>query len=125
MARRATIPLVEDEALISDLVTDALCESGFAVHAETDAESALRYLELGAEVDVLFTDINLAGRMDGTALAKKARAPRPDLPIVYCSGRYSPSDLSPQVPHSVFLRKPYDPADLAVLLTRLTADTAH
>ena len=125
MARRATILLVEDEALISDLVTDALCELGFAVHAETDAESALRYLESGAEVDVLFTDINLAGRMDGTALAKKARARRPDLPIVYCSGRYSPSDLSPQVPRSVFLRKPYDPADLAVLLTRLTADTAH
>ena len=122
MARRATILLVEDEALISDLVADALCESGFAVHAETDAEAALRYLESGAEVDVLFTDINLAGRMDGSALAKKVRAQRPDLPIVYCSGRYSPSDLSPPVPRSVFLRKPYDPADLAVLLTRLTAD---
>jgi CheY-like chemotaxis protein len=125
MARRATILLVEDEALISDFVADALCESGFAVHAEADAEAALRYLESGAEVDVLFTDINLAGSMDGSVLAKKARMQRPDLPIVYCSGRYTPADLALPVSRSVFLRKPYDPADLAVLLTRLTADAAH
>jgi CheY-like chemotaxis protein len=121
MPRRAAILLVEDEVLISDLVADALCESGFTVHAETDAEAALRYLESGAEVDILFTDINLAGRMDGTVLAKKVRAQRPDLPIVYCSGRYSPADLSPPVPRSMFVQKPYDPADLAVLLARLTA----
>ncbi len=120
MARRATILLVEDEALISDFVADALCESGFAVHAEPDAEAALRYLESGGQVDVLFTDINLAGNMDGSALAKKVRAQRPDLPIVYCSGRYSPADLTPPVPRSMFLPKPYDPADLAMLLTRLT-----
>jgi CheY-like chemotaxis protein len=125
MARRATILLVEDEVLISEFVADALCESGFAVHAEADAEAALRYLESGAEVDVLFTDINLAGRMDGSTLAKKARMQRPDLPIVYCSGRYTPADLALPVSRSVFLRKPYDPADLAVLLTRLTEETAH
>ena len=84
----------------------------------------MRYLESGAKVDVLLTDINLAGKMDGSALAKKVRTQRPDLPIVYCSGRYLASDLSPPVPRSIFLRKPYDPADLAVLLTRLT-ETAH
>jgi CheY-like chemotaxis protein len=125
MARRATILLVEDEALISDFVADALCESGFAVHAEADGEAALRYLESGAEVDVLFTDINLGGRMDGSALAKEARMQRPDLPIVYCSGRYTPADLALPVSRSVFLRKPYDPGDLAVLLTRLTGNSSH
>jgi CheY-like chemotaxis protein len=116
--------LVEDESLISALVSDALVDQGFAVYAVATAEEALRYLESGAAVDVLFTDINLPGALSGVDLAVKARAMRPDLPIVYASGRYDPSDLKPMVARSVFLAKPYDPADACTLLGRL-APTAH
>ena len=119
--RRANILVVEDEVLISDLIADALGERGFEVRAFAGAEEALRYLQSGSTVDVLFTDINLAGSMDGSMLAEKAREQRPELPIVYCSGRYSPSALAPPVPRSVFVRKPYDPADLCRLMERLTA----
>jgi CheY-like chemotaxis protein len=122
-ARRAHILMVEDEILISDLIAEALCDRGFKVHAVADAEEALRYLESGSKVDVLFTDINLAGQMDGAMLAKRVREKRPELPIVYCSGRYSPSALAPPVPRSIFMRKPYDPADLCTLLERLTSTT--
>jgi CheY-like chemotaxis protein len=122
--RRANVLIVEDEVLISELIAEGLCENGFDVHAVSDAEAALRYLESGPEVDVLFTDINLVGGMDGAMLAKQARKRRPDLPIVYCSGRYSPSALAPLMPRSIFLKKPYDPADLCTLLARLTA-TEH
>lgn len=119
-----SVLLVEDELLISKLIAEVLCENGFAVHAVEGGEEALRYLESGADVDVLFTDINLAGRMDGSVLAREVRAQRPELPIVYCSGRYSPSAVEPPVSRSIFLRKPYSPADLCRLLERLTA-TAH
>jgi len=121
MARRTSVLVVEDEVLISELVTEALSENGFEVHAVSNGEAALRYLESGPEVDVLFTDINLEGRMDGSELAKEARDRRPDMPIVYCSGRYSPSALSPLMTRSIFLKKPYNPSDLCTLLTRLTA----
>ena len=120
-ARLTSVLVVEDEVLISKLIAEVLCENGFAVHAVEDGEEALRYLESGAEVDVLFTDINLAGRMDGSMLARKARAQRPELPIVYCSGRYSPSALAPPVSRSIFMKKPYDPTDLCRLLERLTS----
>jgi two-component system, response regulator PdtaR len=122
--RRTSVLMVEDEFLISEMMTEVLSENGFAVHAVPDAESALDYLDSGPEVDVLFTDINLLGPMDGSTLAKHVRARRPDLPIVYCSGRYSPSALSPLMPRSIFLRKPYDPSDLCTLLARLTS-TEH
>lgn len=120
--RRTNILMVEDEVLISEMITDVLNENGFAVHAVTSAEKALSYLDEGPEVDVLFTDINLEGRMDGSMLAKKVRERRPDLPIIYCSGRYSPSVLSPLMSRSLFLKKPYDPSDLCTLLTRLTSE---
>jgi len=122
--RRTNILMVEDEPLISEMIADILCDNGFAVHAVADGESALRYLEDGPEVDVLFTDINLLGQMDGTVLAKKVRERRPELPIVYCSGRYSETALLPLMSRSLFLKKPYDPSDLCKLLTRLTA-TEH
>ena len=122
--RRTSVLMVEDEVLISDLMIEILSENGFAVHAVPDAESALNYLENGPEVDVLFTDINLLGKMDGSTLAKQVRERRPDMPIVYCSGRYSPSALSPLMSRSIFLQKPYNPSDVCTLLERLTA-TAH
>jgi DNA-binding NtrC family response regulator len=122
--RRTSVLMVEDEVLISELMTEVLSENGFAVHAVPDAESALDYLDSGPEVDVLFTDINLLGPMDGSTLAKQVRARRPDLPIVYCSGHYSPSALSPLVPRSIFLKKPYNPTDVCTLLERLTS-TEH
>ena len=122
-ARRTSVLVVEDEILISNLIAEVLGESGFAVHAVAEAEEALRYLESGADVDVLFTDINLFGRMDGSTLAQQVRAQRPELPIVYCSGRYSPSALAPPVPRSIFVRKPYSPAELCRLLERLTASS--
>jgi CheY-like chemotaxis protein len=124
-ARRTSVLVVEDEVLISKLIAEVLCENGFAVHAVENGEDALRYLESGADVDVLFTDINLLGRMNGSMLAERARERRPDMPIVYCSGRFSPATLAPPVPRSVFVTKPYDPTDLCRLLERLTSSTTH
>src|SRR5471032_2635690 len=122
--RRTNILMVEDEPLISELISDVLCENGFNVHTETSGETALRYLDSEPDVDVLFTDINLDGRMDGTMLARQVRERRPEMPIVYCSGRYSAGALSPLMSRSIFLKKPYDPTDLCTLLTRLTS-TEH
>ena len=101
-----TILLVEDEPLLSELMTEALTDRGFAVEVASDAGHALRYLLSGAEVDVLFTDIDLGEGMDGAALAQLAREMRPTLPVVYASGRRSMTELD-TVPDSIFLPKPY------------------
>jgi CheY-like chemotaxis protein len=117
-----SVLLVEDEALISHLVADWLNEHGFVVHEASNADDALRYMDDGGPVDVLFTDINLPGAIDGAELAQRARQRRPELPIVYASGRYGASDLGGMVPRSIFVSKPYNPDDVCTLLTRLTAD---
>lgn len=116
-----SVLVVEDEVLISNLVADALSASGFVVHEVTTAVEALQLLGSDAEIDVLFTDINLPGDMDGAELAERVRELRPEMPIVYASGRYKLSDVSPLVPRSLFMAKPYDPDDVCALLTRLTA----
>ena len=106
--------VVEDEFLIGEWVADVLAEQGFAVHTVSNAVDALRHLA-SAPVDVLFTDINLPGGMDGAALAQRARAIMPDLGVVYASARVMP-DAKTRVPGSIFLPKPYAPTVVGRLL---------
>jgi CheY-like chemotaxis protein len=123
MIRGATpvsVLVVEDEVLISNLVADVLSASGFLVYEVTTADEALEYIDSGAAIDVLFTDVNLPGGMNGAELATRARQMRPEMPIVYASGRYKLSEIAPLVPRSLFMAKPYDPNDVCALLTRLT-----
>lgn len=110
---------VEDEFLVSEWVAESLAEQGFAVHCASNATEALRHLA-AAPVDVLFTDVNLPGDMDGTTLARRAREMRPDLPVVYASARTLP-DAQARVPGSMFVPKPYVPA----LVGRLLAGTVR
>jgi len=119
----ASILVVEDEALIGEMIAEALQEQGFHVFVASNAAEALRYVESGAAVDALFTDIHLPGGMDGSELASRVRSLRPEMPIVYASGEWHPTDRERLLPRSVFLQKPYDPRDAGTLLMRLV--TTH
>jgi DNA-binding response OmpR family regulator len=107
---------VEDESLISDWVAQSLSEQGFAVQTASNAADALRHL-ISATVDVLLTDINLPGGMDGAALARRARELQPEIPVIYASARATMLALPVLVPGSAFLPKPYEPAQVGRLLT--------
>ena len=126
MALRARDPirilLVEDEFLIAEWVAEALSEQGFAVHAVSNARDALRHLA-AAPVDVLFTDINLPGGMDGTALARRARELMPKLPVVYASARVGMLEPLERVSGALFVRKPYEPLAVARLIASLVDAT--
>ncbi len=106
---------VEDEFLISEWVAQALSEQGFAVRTVTNAADALEHLA-SVPVDVLFTDINLPGGMDGAALARRAREMWPHLPVVYASARATLLKQDARVPGSIFVPKPYEPALVGRLL---------
>ncbi|MGA7429782.1 MAG: response regulator [Xanthobacteraceae bacterium] len=107
---------VEDEFLISEWVAQSLSEQGFCVQAVSTAAEALQALRRDP-VDVLFTDINLPGDMDGTALARRAREMQPHLPVVYASARSDSLKPADRVPGSAFVPKPYEPTAVGRLLT--------
>lgn len=117
--RYASVLVVEDEPLVSDLVSETLAEQGFVVQAVDNASDALARLSSDSPVDILFTDVNLNGAMDGSALAIRARELRPDLPVVYTSARVSTFDRLQRVAGSLFVPKPYDPFNVCSLLQRL------
>jgi CheY-like chemotaxis protein len=118
--RPIRVLLVEDEFLISEWVAETLSDYGFAVRTATNAADALRQI-MSAPIDVLFTDINLPGGMDGATLARRVRELLPNLPVVYASGRVNMLDSKQRVPGSLFVAKPYVPE----LIARLLADTVR
>jgi CheY-like chemotaxis protein len=115
-AHRSRVLLVEDEFLLCDMLAEALAEHGFEVHAVANAKDALRHLTRGQPCDLLLTDINLPGGMDGAALARLARELRPTLPVVYASGSYQRLEDLDAVAGAIFVPKPYDPEKVCLLL---------
>jgi CheY-like chemotaxis protein len=124
-SHRSRVLLVEDEFLICDLLAEVLSEHGFEVHAVCNAKDALRHLTGGHPCDLLFTDINLPGGVDGAALAQMARELRPNLPVVYASGSVSRIEQFKAVPGASFVPKPYDLDRVCRMLEECTAQPAH
>jgi CheY-like chemotaxis protein len=110
---RGHILLVEDEFLISDMISDVLIEDGFEVYAVGTAEAALRHIVAGKRVDLLLTDINLPGDFDGATLALRARELRPWLPVIYASANRPGTFRT--VPGAAFVAKPYCPERVCAL----------
>jgi CheY-like chemotaxis protein len=114
-AERIRVLFVEDEFFIREWIAQSLSEQGFAVDSVTNAVDALLHITR-APIDVLLTDINLPGGMDGTALARRAREMQPDLAVIYASSRAATLKQEARVPGSLLLPKPYEPAALGRLL---------
>jgi two-component system, response regulator PdtaR len=106
---------VEDEFFIREWIEQSLAEQGFAVESVTNAADALSRISRG-RIDVLLTDINLSGGMDGAALARRARELRPGLAVIYASAHAASLSSNTRVPGSVVLSKPYEPGVLGRLL---------
>jgi DNA-binding NtrC family response regulator len=119
-AKTVRVLFVEDEFFIREWIAQALAEQGFAVESVTNAADALFHISR-APIDVLLTDINLPGGMDGTALARRARELRPDLTVIYASAHAASLKQVVRVPGSMILSKPYEPG----VVGRLVAAAAR
>jgi CheY-like chemotaxis protein len=112
-ASRPQVLVVEDEGLVRMSAVDMISALGFAVLEAGDADEALKILDAGERVDVLFTDVGLPG-MRGPELAAQAQKARPGLKVVFASG-YGEGERGPPA-GSTHLSKPYDQDDLAKVL---------
>ncbi len=113
------ILLVEDEDLIRLLLSEALVGDGFIVNSAATGEEALDLIARDVAFDVLFTDIQLPGRIDGLDVAREVRERFPEIPIVFTTGQ--PDRMSDWVigPIDVFIPKPYRPAEICRTLRRI------
>ena len=80
------ILVVEDDDQVRSLSGEVLRELGYHVLEAIDGPSALRILEQGVKIDLLFTDVVLPGGMTGADVAAAARKLRPGLRVLFTTG---------------------------------------
>ena len=113
MSGRETILVVEDDAVLRNLMRDILQGLGYAVlDAGTGAEAAELSGNLDDGVDLLISDVLLPDS-SGRELAEALLESRPGLPVLYISGHPAlVSHDDPADPNARFLAKPFSAGDL-------------
>jgi CheY-like chemotaxis protein len=115
--------VVEDEPLVRLAAADSLSELGYHILEAGNADEAIALLELWSGVRVLFTDVQMPGRMDGLSLATLVRDRWPAVEIVITSGRICPDEAELPL-RALFLAKPYLDVDLASTLEGICGEAA-
>jgi DNA-binding NtrC family response regulator len=107
--RRATVLVVEDETLLRLAAAEHLRAGGFVVIEAATGEEAQAVLKSGVSVDLIFSDINMPGALDGVELAVWVAAQEWAPPLLLTSGIASVLDAARAACPSVlaFLAKPY------------------
>lgn len=114
---KATILLVDDDALIAMSSADMLKDLGHEVIEVNSGASALEILRRHhGMVDLMITDYAMP-KMTGAQLAEAARELQPDLPILLATGYAElPPGLACELPR---LGKPYRQAELAAEIAKM------
>jgi DNA-binding response OmpR family regulator len=112
-AQSHTILLVEDEKGVRDLIRSMLIQHGYRVLSAGDCEVALKIARSHpASIDLLIADIVMPG-LNGPELARRLRALRPNLKVLFMSGFVRQAAVqSETLSDARFLEKPFPPEAL-------------
>jgi CheY-like chemotaxis protein len=106
LQHKQTILVVEDESTLRQLAVDIVEDAGFVAVSAENADEAVEILEHREDIDIVFTDIDMPGSVNGLRLATCIHDRWPPIEIIVTSGQYRPKE-SELPERAVFLSKPY------------------
>ncbi len=122
VGRNQIVLVVEPDPDLRSTTCETLARAGYGPLAAADGSSALAYLVSDSAIHLLLTEVNLPGNVSGIELARSAGQVRPDLRVLVTSCRAT--DARGGDKRFEFLLKPYQPSDLASVVSAvLTSDT--
>ena len=124
--RKKVVLVVEDEPKLRKIAVRMLDRLGLrSMQAET-AKDALEFLA-EKHIDILFTDVELPGGINGAELANIAHRLYPELKVLFTTGYAREAILHERGvhEHAPWLLKPYSHKELARELKALFAPTLH
>jgi CheY-like chemotaxis protein len=122
--RRARVLVAEDDPLVRGMLERVLVDLGYAVRTARHGQEALD-LALGSSepFDLVVTDVRMP-KMGGPELGRRLEERWPGIPVLYVSGYDVEAATAGDTAHRrrAFLRKPFDPDELAVRIAHLLGD---
>ncbi|NGZ88367.1 response regulator [Duganella aceris] len=116
-----TILVVEDEEAVRTATVDLLTTLGYRVLSSDDAGQAMDLIDGGAEIDLLFTDVIMPGRVSSLELSEMVLRRQPNAKVLFTSG-YAEGVLSHDgklLPGVHLLQKPYNAETLSARIRHL------
>ena len=115
---KAVVLVVEDEVLIRMSALLMVEDAGFAGVEARNADEAIDILESRGDIQAVFTDINMAGSMDGWKLAQAIHGRWAPIHLIVTSGLRMPDDG--KLPENGrFICKPYTAEEITTTLHEL------
>ncbi len=113
-----TVLVVDDEAIVRDVVVRYLERDGYRTLEAADGDEALRLLE-SESPELVVLDVMLPGR-DGLEVCRRIRAGS-DLPIIMLTARGEEADriVGLELGADDYVTKPFSPRELAVRVRNL------
>jgi CheY-like chemotaxis protein len=117
-----TVLVVEDDVLLHLSIAAYLRDCGYRVIEAADADEAVLVLKQpNLDVDVLFSEVEMPGAMDGFGLAQWTRANRPGLDIVLTGSVSRAVNAATTLCEDGPMPKPYEPQAVHDRIRRLLA----
>ena len=106
--------VVEDNPGVRALTVRRLGALGYKVLATENGPDAIAVLGTDEKIQLVFSDVVMAGGMSGIDIARWVREKRPGIKILLTSGFSDVADVETAAGLNIqLLRKPYKQADLA------------
>jgi DNA-binding NtrC family response regulator len=113
---RPVVLVVEDEFSLRWPTSEYLRDSGYRVVEASSVEEAIMVFASHTRVDVVFSDINLEGDLDGIALSKWLHEHHPEVPMLMTSGQKPAAQWVSTLAKRSFVAKPYVLAEVDQLI---------
>ncbi len=123
-AKRTTVLVVEDNPSVRDVAAAMIEDMGYDVIIASSGAEGLQAIEDRPEINLVLSDVIMAGGMNGPEMAQKALSVRPELKVLFMSG-YAPGSLrqmQQELPNAIDLvNKPFTRNDLTEKVKRALA----
>ncbi len=85
MPMRSRVLIVDDDAMVREVLVGEMTEQGYRVSHAGDGLDALAQIDRGMSLDLLISDFAMPG-MNGLTLIQEVRRRRPELPVLLLTG---------------------------------------
>jgi CheY-like chemotaxis protein len=118
-----TVLVVEDEWIVRTAVADYLQDCGYRVLQAANADEALSALQTDHRIEVVFTDVQMPGSMDGFGLAQWVHRQRPGVKVILSSGVVRTTEWARDLcEDGPLMEKPYSHTELERRIRMLLAN---
>ena len=123
-SKRPLVLVVEDNPSVRDVAAAMIEDMGFDVLVAASGAEGLQAIRERRDIDLVLSDVIMAGGMNGPEMALKALKVRPELKVLFMSG-YAPGSLrqmQEELPNAIDLvNKPFTRSDLTEKVKRALA----